>query len=521
MNYGNEEENVDSEVVCEDSTGGINDSEFECESLENDADNEDLLACALSRASDLSPAIIVEPSENDIREDQLVSQFIADGCGCQLRCSQTFSEKHILETRLNFVSLSNTELDLVVLGQLNAFSNCSNQVSIVSRHQPTERKKKYSQYYHQGEKICRIFFRFLHTVGDMRLKNLMHHLSSFGPIPRVHGNTKRLPKHALSFLSIQNIVQFLLNYADQHAIFLPGRIPGDKSCDLKLLPSSLSKHEIWKTYADAASSTDNIHAAAYSTFCKIWRSVLPSILIMKPMTDLCFVCQQNSGAIMKAANRSDVEKSSTLKKAENHLYVVQLQRSFYKTTNDLCKKSVRDHFTSNEVFLPHAPNCNIPANSNDITVHYSFDYAQQVHFLSDPLQPGPNFFLTPRKCSIFGVHCEAIPRQIHFLTDESVDCGKGANTVVSQLHYFFEHHGFGEKEVHLHCDNCVGQNKNACMLQYLTWRCLTNRHEKITLSFLIVGHTKFAPDWCFGLLKRKFREKKKSGMFEGYCTNRQ
>ncbi len=36
VNYGNEEENADSEVVCEDSTGGINDSEFECESLEND-----------------------------------------------------------------------------------------------------------------------------------------------------------------------------------------------------------------------------------------------------------------------------------------------------------------------------------------------------------------------------------------------------------------------------------------------------------------------------------------------------
>ena len=30
-------------------------------------------------------------------------------------------------------------------------------------------------------------------------------------------------------------------------------------------------------------------------------------------------------------------------------------------------------------------------------------------------------------------------------------------------------------------------------------------HESITLSFLIVGHTKFSPDWCFGLFKRRFR----------------
>ena len=31
-------------------------------------------------------------------------------------------------------------------------------------------------------------------------------------------------------------------------------------------------------------------------------------------------------------------------------------------------------------------------------------------------------------------------------------------------------------------------------------------HKTITLSFLIVGHTKFSPDSCFGLLKQKFRK---------------
>jgi len=31
-------------------------------------------------------------------------------------------------------------------------------------------------------------------------------------------------------------------------------------------------------------------------------------------------------------------------------------------------------------------------------------------------------------------------------------------------------------------------------------------HDEITLSFLLVGHTKFAPDWCFGLAKQCFRK---------------
>ena len=39
-------------------------------------------------------------------------------------------------------------------------------------------------------------------------------------------------------------------------------------------------------------------------------------------------------------------------------------------------------------------------------------------------------------------------------------------------------------------------------MQYLAWWILTGLN-KITLS-LIVRHTKFSPDWCFGLLKQAF-----------------
>ena len=92
-----------------------------------------------------------------------------------------------------------------------------------------------------------------------------------------------------------------------------------------------------------------------------------------------------------------------------------------------------------------------------------------------------------------------------YLIDEASDTGKGANTIVSLLHHFFQEHGLGETDVHLHADNCVGQNKNSTMLHYLLWRVMVGLHRSITLSFLIVGHTKFSPDWCFGLLKQCFR----------------
>lgn len=43
------------------------------------------------------------------------------------------------------------------------------------------------------------------------------------------------------------------------------------------------------------------------------------------------------------------------------------------------------------------------------------------------------------------------------------------------------------------------------MMQYLAWRVLAGLHKTVKISFLIVGHTKFSPDWCFGLIKQKLR----------------
>ena len=49
----------------------------------------------------------------------------------------------------------------------------------------------------------------------------------------------------------------------------------------------------------------------------------------------------------------------------------------------------------------------------------------QVHYPSDPLQPGPVYFLTPRKCAVFGVTCEGLPRQVIFCNAVEPLC-KGA-----------------------------------------------------------------------------------------------
>jgi len=229
------------------------------------------------------------------------------------------------------------------------------------------------------------------------------------------------------------------------------------------------------------------------SFCRLWRELLPNIVICRPMTDLCWTCRQLYRSIAVSSNLPEVVKSAKLRKLSEHLDQAQMERSVYQ---EMVRRSATSH--KHKVLGPH-----LPCSSTE-TCHYSFDFAQQVHLPHDPLQPGPMYFLCPRKVGIFGICCEAVPSQVNYLIDEAHCTSKGSAAVISYLHHFFNNYGLGEEEVDLHCDNCCGQNKNNYVLAYLMWRVLTKQHLRIRLHFLLPGHTKFAPDWCFGLLKQKF-----------------
>ena len=75
-------------------------------------------------------------------------------------------------------------------------------------------------------------------------------------------------------------------------------------------------------------------------------------------------------------------------------------------------------------------------------------------------------YLVCRKIQLFGVCYDGNLKQVYYLINEDQSIGRngtkthGPNSVISMLHHYFTEHGLQEKECHLHCDNCVGQNKN-------------------------------------------------------------
>ena len=108
--------------------------------------------------------------------------------------------------------------------------------------------------------------------------------------------------------------------------------------------------------------------------------------------------------IMRSAHLSEEAMSEWLQQAETHLQLAKVEREWYNS---------------------QIADCKAPTTSGGTKMHYSFDYAQQVHFPSNPQQAWPDFCLTARKCQLFGIACERLGTQVSYLIDESESVGKG------------------------------------------------------------------------------------------------
>ena len=99
-----------------------------------------------------------------------------------------------------------------------------------------------TQFRFVGHCVCINTFYFLRTMNHKRLEciKVTWMVSGLGPRNRV----QHLPYNRTPLSDIQQFVQFVLRYAEENAILLPGRIPGYKCDDVQLLPSSTTKHNM-------------------------------------------------------------------------------------------------------------------------------------------------------------------------------------------------------------------------------------------------------------------------------------
>ena len=128
--------------------------------------------------------------------------------------------------------MASSELDWVILSAIAC-----------ARGFRTTRTRKKTNYIHQGKHICLKLFLHLHGISRSRMTTLLHHYDtcSCAISPRIHGNTKRRPKHGASFEDTTRAVTFIKNFAAIHAMPLPGRQRGNRDEKYLLLPSDKCK----------------------------------------------------------------------------------------------------------------------------------------------------------------------------------------------------------------------------------------------------------------------------------------
>ena len=77
--------------------------------------------------------------------------------------------------------------------------------------------------------------------------------------------------------------------------------------------------------------------------------------------------------IQRSGNLSEEEKSAAVVSVQEHLRVVQVERSFYTGSCEECFRSIRAYFQNQASFSPPPPSSLIPPNSNPIKAHYSLE----------------------------------------------------------------------------------------------------------------------------------------------------
>ncbi|XP_071948388.1 uncharacterized protein [Antedon mediterranea] len=418
-------------------------------------------------------------------------------------CLKQFEEEFILQRRAEMCELSNVERKMFIMGHISRSINRGQTTNCTKRKAQKQRTRTSCTYKVDGFKVCRQAFEFLHCISNCQLTAICKHFKENGVTPP-RKNSGGRNKTALSHSDVKHVVTFLETYAERNGYALPGKTMGVRCDDsrMRLLPTCKTKKAIFKVYEQQMIEVNRrrtmaghipLRFARKSSFYKMWKEYCPYIKITKPKSDLCWVCQKNNSAVFHSANSSDQSKRERLANQLDHLDKVSKERAFYRSNVLDAKANLKG-----ETLGIHAP------SSRKMKSHYSFDFAQQVLYPSDPDQPGPIYFITQRKCGIFGVAAEGLGKQVNYLIDEGSQASKGANSVISYLHHFFATYGLGETECQLNCDNCSGQNKNNYLLWYLSWRCMHNLHASLALHFMIAGHTKFSPDWAFGLLKQRY-----------------
>lgn len=413
--------------------------------------------------------------------------LIKKGCKCTKHNHlSSFTPQQVFAFQSQLQTLDPREADLYLLGLITA----GIRVGDVHHHDKPKggRERCTFQYAILGHVVCRDAFLAICMLGRTRLSRLQKEAEVFSCAPKPHGKTGSKPWNAFPPEVIETALQFIKNHAAIVGLPMPAAPRGRAKDAPTYLPASSSFKSVHGLYAEQISEGDPI--MSYRSFVDLWHAKLPSVTFMTSRTDVCAACEKFRDKIRTSTTED--EKLDANQHFKDHVMHARAERAVYQESIEAACHALTDN--------PDDPQL----------THLTFDFAENFVLPHHARQPGPVYFKVMYRVNDFGIMNEARNKQVHHLFHEAqtIDYDNkknhGPNAVISMLHNYLENEPHAPI-LHLHCDNCCGQNKNRSVMAYFCWRVMAGLESSITVSFMVVGHTRCSVDGGFGLAKKRYR----------------
>ena len=74
------------------------------------------------------------------------------------------------------------------------------------------------------------------------------------------------------------------------------------------LPTHLSYKKVYQNFIKSLSRKNSLRKLSYNSFRKLWQELTPNIIIQKPRTDLCDICQKYKNELQLNISQKNKEQ---------------------------------------------------------------------------------------------------------------------------------------------------------------------------------------------------------------------
>ena len=216
--------------------------------------------------------------------------------------------------------------------------------------------------------------------------------------------------------------------------------------------------------------------------------------------------QQSGNALMEEIKSLEEEIKKLNQDHETHRDEAQKSHTYYtevtsrcaKEWNDITAIEERETLTEEEKIKLDGLKCKF-----NLVISVDYQMSKLIPYWGYSAQPGSTYYLQKLSHDIFGIVNHAWKSSTIYLFDERSG-PKNTDHTISFLTDYLKKLPTWIRRVHIFLDNTSSTNKNCFMMSWAYEMLQQKKVDFLRLSFLIAGHTKFAPDLLFSQIAQSY-----------------